>query len=280
MLLAHASTVRLYKKKYQDKQHGFIGLTLFIYGFVPLTNSTIDAIATERANDFYIGWFVEPLVFGEYPETIKKIAGSRIPVFTIHESRMVKGSFDFIGVNYYNTYYIKDNSDSWKLEQRDVLTDMAVEMLIDRDNIIPNEFPTRPWGLQAILEYIKQAYGNPPVYIHENGQMTRRNSSLEDTSRVKFLHAHMGSVLDSIRNGSNVRGYFVWSLLDVLELLDGYETGFGLYFVDLDDPDLRRYPKLSANWYSLFLKGNEVSLDGIIELQKKFSVAPASVANV
>ena len=78
---------------------------------------------------YSVGRFVEPLVFGEYPETIKEIAGSRIPVFTNHESKMVKGSIDFIGVNYYNTYYIKDNSSCWKLEQRDVIADMAVEML-------------------------------------------------------------------------------------------------------------------------------------------------------
>lgn len=62
----------------------------------------------------------------------------------------------------------------------------------------------------------------------------------------------------SIRNGSNTIGYFTWSFLDVLELLDGYESSFGHYYVDLDDPDLKRYPKLSADWYAQFLKGKSV----------------------
>lgn len=54
----------------------------------------------------------------------------------------------------------------------------------------------------------------------------------------------------------------------MLELLDGYKSGFGLYYVDLDDPDLRRYPKLSAQWYSDFLKRRNMSLDGDIRIKK------------
>lgn len=67
------------------------------------------------------------------------------------------------------------------------------------------------------------------------------------------------------RNGSDVRGYFQWSFLDVFELTDGYESSFGLHYVDLEDPNLRRIPKLSAQWYSNFLKTKNVSSDGIIK---------------
>lgn len=63
------------------------------------------------------------------------------------------------------------------------------------------------------------------------------------------------------RNGSNTRGYFTWSLLDVFELFDGYDAGYGLYYVDMEDPNLKRYPKLSAHWYSDFLKGKTVGSD-------------------
>ncbi|EOY33031.1 Uncharacterized protein TCM_041039 [Theobroma cacao] len=67
---------------------------------------------------------------------------------------------------------------------------------------------------------------------------------------VKSLNAYIGSVLEAIRSGSDTRGYFTWSILDVFELQDGYESSFGLYYVDLDGPDLTRYPKLSAKWYA------------------------------
>ncbi|KDP28151.1 hypothetical protein JCGZ_13922 [Jatropha curcas] len=260
MLLAHASTVRLYRNKYQDKQHGVIGVTFFAIWLVPLTNSTEDAAATERAKDFFFGWFLNPLVFGDYPEMMKKIVGTRLPALTKQESELVKGAFDFIGLIHYTTIYVQENSESLKLETRDFTADAAVNMFLDKDDpfvIIPEEFPLRPWGLQALLEYIKQTYGNPPVYIHENGQVSPHNSSLEDTSRVKYLNAYIGSLLDAIRNGSNTRGYFVWSFLDAYEILgNGFEMSFGLYFVDVEDPGLKRKPKQSAHWYSNFLKGN------------------------
>ncbi|XP_060182075.1 beta-glucosidase 4-like, partial [Lycium barbarum] len=87
------------------------------------------------------------------------------------------------------------------------------------------------------------------------GQKSQRNGTLNDTPRIEYLHAYIGSVLDAVRNGSNTRGYFVWSFLDGLELLGGYVPRYGLHYVDLDDKELRRFPKLSAYWYANFLKG-------------------------
>jgi len=89
---------------------------------------------------------------------------------------------------------------------------------------------------------------------------------LNDTPRVNYLQGFIGGLLDAMRNGSNARGYFYWSFMDLLELLGGYETSYGLYSVDLKD--LKRQPKLSAHWYSNFLKGKSRSLDGAIEVEK------------
>ncbi|XP_075667726.1 beta-glucosidase 11-like isoform X4 [Castanea sativa] len=232
ILLAHASAARLYKEKYQNQQHGFIGINLLAFWLHPLTNKTKDVIATQRAMDFLIGWYADPLVYGDYPDVMKKNVGSRLPAFTNLESNLVKGSFDFLGLNYYAMIYIKDDSSKLNMEVRDFDADMAV-------------------GL--------------------SGQKTQRNSSLEDEPRVNYLHGHIGALLDALRNGSNTRGYFQWAFLDVLELLDGYESSFGLYYVDLDDPDLKRQPKLSAHWYSHFLKTKGVSSDGFIKLEKNLT---------
>ncbi|RVX20726.1 Beta-glucosidase 11 [Vitis vinifera] len=241
LLLAHASAARLYKKKYQDKQHGFIGINIFAYWFAPLTNTTEDIIATQRAKDFYLGWFLDPLVSGDYPEIVKKNAGARIPAFTKNECKQVKGSLDFIGINHYLVVHIKDNPEKLKTDQRNFAADVGVDMIYALGP--SGQFPVMPWGLQGVLEYFKQVYGNPPIYIHENGKQMKRNTTLNDTARVEYIQAYMGGLLDAIRNGSNARGYFIWSFLDVLEVTDGYESSFGLYYVDLDDPDLKRYPK-------------------------------------
>ncbi|XP_015577241.2 beta-glucosidase 11 isoform X1 [Ricinus communis] len=276
ILVAHGSTVRLYKQKYQAKQHGVIGVTLYAFWFLPLTNSTEDITATQRAKDFLYGWFINPLVFGDYPDIMKKNARSRLPVLTNQESKLVKGAFDFLGLIHYTTVYIQDNSKSLKLEIRDFNADMAASILFDPDHpyiLVPDEYPIRAWGLEGLLEYIKQAYGNPPIYIHENGQTTRHNSSLQDTIRVEYMQAYIGSVLDAIRNGSNTRGYFVWSFLDLYELLDGYGSSFGLYFVDYNDPHWKRQPKQSAHWYSHFLKGGKVGSDGIGESSSESRLA-------
>ncbi|CAL5357629.1 unnamed protein product [Camellia sinensis] len=284
----------LIRHGYQGRQEGFVGINVFAYWYIPSTNATEDVIATQRANDFYIGWIINPLVFGDYPKIVKNNAGSRILEFTKVESKLVKGSFDFLGVNNYNTLYIKDKPSSLKINNRDFNADMAIDIILVSNDTPPDEFPITPSGLLGVLEYFKQFYGNPPIYIHENGQQTQRNSTLHDSARVKYLHGFIGSLLDAVShvkrdgnsvahclarmafamedffiwmevvplslcslvrteaNGSNARGYFTWSFLDVYELLGGYRSCFGLYYVDLDDKDLKRYPKLSAHWYSNF----------------------------
>ncbi|GAB4829876.1 glycosyl hydrolase 1 [Ancistrocladus abbreviatus] len=265
MLLAHATVVRLYKNRYQAKQNGYIGLNLLAFSAVPLTNATEDLIASRRFNDFFMGWFMDPLTDGDYPEIMKRNAGKRIPAFQNYESKLVKGSFDFIAINHYTTAFVKDNPSSLERVLRDYLGDMAVSMSLNVDRAPPGGYPLLPWTLQGTLEYFKQVYGNPPIYIHENGQTENRNATLNDTPRVKYLQGFIGSLLDAIRNGSNARGYFTWSFLDVFELVDGYDSGYGLYYVDLDDQNLTRYPKLSQHWYSSFLKGNRVPLAEVIQ---------------
>ncbi|XP_022864016.1 cyanidin 3-O-glucoside 5-O-glucosyltransferase (acyl-glucose)-like [Olea europaea var. sylvestris] len=101
--------------------------------------------------------------------------------------------------------------------------------------------------------------------------MMRRNGTLNDTPRVEYYHAYIGSLLDALRNGSNVKGYFAWTFLDCLELTVGYTLSFGFYYVDLDDKDLKRYQKLSARWYASFLKGKTMS-NSIIDVGKGTSV--------
>ncbi|KAI3507732.1 hypothetical protein L1887_22723 [Cichorium endivia] len=267
LLLAHASTVRLYRKKYKAMQHGFVGLNLLGFWFEPYTNVTEDVKAAQRAMDFFLGWFFNPLVNGDYPEIVKKSAGNRIPTFTKLESERIKGSFDFLGINHYCILYVKDNSNSLKMDIRDVFSDMATTYTFSSTGSeffpnFPSQFDVAPLGLQKLLSYMKEEYGNPPIYIHENGQKQLDNGTLMDTARVEYLHAYIGVVLDALRNGSNTKGYFVWSFLDLFEISGGFTSGFGLYHVDLHDKEFTRYPKLSAHWYANFLK--EKNMSGII----------------
>ncbi|KAM3248844.1 hypothetical protein P3L10_010613 [Capsicum annuum] len=125
MLLAHSSAVRLYKRKYK----GFVGISVYGSAYLPYLNSEADVMAVQLALDFYIGWFIEPLIFGDYPQIMKKNAGSRLPRFSKSESELVKGSLDFIGLNHYNQVYAKDNPTSLEEDLRDFTMDTGVEIL-------------------------------------------------------------------------------------------------------------------------------------------------------
>ncbi|RYR71699.1 hypothetical protein Ahy_A02g005920 [Arachis hypogaea] len=84
-----------------------------------------------------------------------------------------------------------------------------------------------------------------------------KQCTLQDVSRMKYL------------NGSNIKGYFAWSFLDLFELLDGYKVSHGLYFVDRNNPELKRYPKLSAKWFNWFLRGRRsTSIVAVMKLVK------------
>ncbi|KAF5195999.1 Beta-glucosidase, partial [Thalictrum thalictroides] len=197
-LLAHASAARLYKRKYQVEQRGFIGLNIYSYWYVPLSNATEDVLATKRAFDFSVGWIMDPLTLGDYPENMKKNAGSRLPSFTPYESFQVMNSYDFIGLNHYCTMYVEDNPDSLKVHPRNIYKDMAAKLYYKEDGVPAGEYPIDPGSMQGMLEYFKQNYGNPPIYVHENGQRTPSNTSLNDISRVKYLHGYIGSLLEAM----------------------------------------------------------------------------------
>ncbi|XP_077212166.1 beta-glucosidase 31-like [Tasmannia lanceolata] len=85
ILLSHAAAVQLYREKYQEKQKGYIGITLLGLWAEPLTDSSEDIAARQRLMDFHIGWFLNPLIYGDYPDTMRTIVGSRLPSFSENE---------------------------------------------------------------------------------------------------------------------------------------------------------------------------------------------------
>ncbi|XP_015951133.1 hydroxyisourate hydrolase [Arachis duranensis] len=267
ILLSHSSAARLYRRKYKENQHGFVGISIFTFGCHPITNTERDRVACQRVYDHMVGWIMEPLVRGDYPVSMKRNAGSRIPAFTSRESKQIKGSADFIGVIHYYNINVTDNPDALNNNLRDYNMDIAAVLYFE---LFSNEeIAVTPWKLVEELNKLKLLYGNPPLFIYENGQRTNSNSSLQDVTRVNYLYEYIGAVLDALRDGSNIKGYFVWSFMDVFELLDGYESSFGLYYVDRNDPELKRYPKLSAKWYNKFLKGGSTSIVGDLQQLNK-----------
>jgi beta-glucosidase len=161
----------------QATQEGFVGMNIYSFWNYPFSSSSADIAATQRALDFMVGWILDPLVYGDYPEIMKKKAGSRIPSFTEEQSELIRGSADFIGINHYTSVYISDASNGETVGPRDYSADMAATFRISRNDtpsgqFVPTRLPRDPKGLQCMLEYLRDTYQGIPVYIQENGKFS------------------------------------------------------------------------------------------------------------
>ncbi|CAA7393465.1 unnamed protein product [Spirodela intermedia] len=266
VLLSHAAVADIYRTKYKATQNGSLGIAFDVMWYVPSSNAPEDIEATQRAQDFQLGWFMDPLFFGEYPSSMRTSVGSRLPKFSPQEAASVKGSLDFVGINYYTTYYAMN-------DKRKIVGVLLNDSLADSGAITAPFKNGRPigdkasaiWlyivpeGLRSLMNYVKSRYGSPPIFITENGMddpnnpFTSLKDALKDEKRIFYHSTHLSNLSASIReDGCDVRGYFAWSLLDNWEWAGGYTSRFGLYFVDYRDK-LKRYPKNSVQWFKKFL---------------------------
>ncbi|CAI0450253.1 unnamed protein product [Linum tenue] len=264
LLLSHAAAVKLYREKYHTTQKGEIGTAQVVQWGHPLSDSKQDLEATQRRIDFTLGWFQDPLATGDYPPSMRAIVGERLPKFSKEESEMLRGSFDFVGLNYYTSYYISDAPPPSNSTPKSATTDSQTSF-----SPVKNGVPIGPkagvfWqyiypkGIRDVVLYTKRKYNNPVIYITENVPYRRFNHEIP-VSEAKPASVHSSTPNSSWAfffpfgsDGVNVKGYFAWSLLDNYEWTSGYTTRFGLFYVDFKN-GLTRYPKQSAKWFKGFL---------------------------
>ncbi|XP_058200437.1 raucaffricine-O-beta-D-glucosidase-like isoform X3 [Rhododendron vialii] len=270
LLLAHAAAVDLYRKNYQACQKGKIGITNAVHWMEPYSDSKSDIDAAERALDFMFGWFMDPVVNGCYPKSMRKFVGNRLPEFSHTESEKLKGSYDFIGVNYYTARYVSDASNS-NVEKLSYTTDPKVKYTTVRNGVPIGPQASCGWiyvypqGIYEVMMYTKKKYKNPIIYITENGlgeESSLKNRFTEarvDEMRTNYLIDHLRCLREAIDDGAKVKGYFVWSLFDSFEWASGYTIRFGMIYIEYRDGKFTRYPKGSAKWYMNFLKDKDTT---------------------
>ncbi|KAI5014194.1 hypothetical protein ZWY2020_055584 [Hordeum vulgare] len=263
MIMSHAAAVDNYKRNYQATQGGSIGIVIAMKWYEPLTNSTEDILAARRALAFEVDWFLDPIFFGDYPREMREMLSSNLPTFTSEEKRLLKSKADFIGVNHYTAIYAKDCIAS-PCNIKSYEGNALVQAVGERDGVAigrPTAFPGYydvPEGMELIVKYVNQRYENAPVYVTENGFSQFSDNSMEDlindVGRVNYLQGYLTCISSAVRRGANVRGYFVWSLMDNFEWGFGFTVRFGLYYVDFETQE--RTPKMSGKWYRDFLTGS------------------------
>lgn len=265
-LLAHAVAVDIYRKKFKATQGGMVGIAVDCEWGEPMTDSPADKEAAERHVLFQLGWFLDPIYYGDYPAVMRKYVGDRLPLFTPDEITLLKGSLDFIGLNHYTSRFVAAGTPPANALASSYWEDQAMVSSVTRNGeLIGNRAASEwlyivPWGIGKTLLWLTERYQKPLLYITENGMddsddlgnTKLATDFLNDSNRIAYYENYLSSVLESIRNGANVRGYFAWSLMDNFEWAMGYTRRFGLVFVDYDH-DQKRYLKDSAKWYSRFL---------------------------
>nr|XP_033804384.1 lactase-like protein [Geotrypetes seraphini]XP_033804394.1 lactase-like protein [Geotrypetes seraphini]XP_033804402.1 lactase-like protein [Geotrypetes seraphini]XP_033804411.1 lactase-like protein [Geotrypetes seraphini]XP_033804421.1 lactase-like protein [Geotrypetes seraphini]XP_033804431.1 lactase-like protein [Geotrypetes seraphini] len=271
MIKAHAKTWHTYHLLFKEKQHGSVSIALNADWSEPLDpTSVIDEKATERRLAFSLDWFAKPIfIDGDYPPLMKLCVAakskeqgypsSRLPEFTKEEMQMIKGTADFFCLNYYTTRKIRHQE--YAQAGPSFKADEEVEEIKDPSwPICGIEWlAVVPWGIRKLLKYVKDIYNDPIIYITENGFAQSDPASLEDTLRWEYFRQILLEILKGIYlDKVNVKGYFVWSLLDCFEWTEGYNKRFGLFHVDFNSSSLLRTAYTSASEYAKVVASNRL----------------------
>ena len=263
LLRAHGKIVDTYRNQFQAKQNGIIGMTNNCDWREPKTDSAQDRAAAQRALEFFLGWFADPIYVGDYPESMRARVNDRLPEFSDTDRNLIKGSSDFFGLNHYTTM-LAEHADRDSIVENNIRANSGIaadqEVLLTDDpgwSKTDMGWNVVPWGCRKVLEWIDDRYDNPAIYITENGCALPEESSdaaINDSGRIEFLRGYLQECHRAIESGINLRGYFVWSLLDNFEWELGYSMRFGLHHVD--HKTLARIPKKSAGWFSRVTQQN------------------------
>jgi beta-galactosidase len=262
LLIAHAKAYRVYDQEFRHKQNGQIGITNNCDWREPFTDSPEDRAAAQRALEFYFGWFTDPVFFGKYPQSMVERVGDRLPKFTPEEQELLKGSTDFVGLNHYNTFIVADAGGKsvppFPYANSGIVEDQDIQVTTNPDwEVTDMQWPVVPEGIYKLLKWIDERYNHPVIYITENGCAVGdrlENGEVNDQRRINYFKGYISNCHRAIQEGVDVRGYFVWSLMDNFEWALGYQMRFGLVYIK--PGTLERVLKASALWYKDVMEKN------------------------
>ncbi|KAI0711358.1 beta-glucosidase 1A [Earliella scabrosa] len=251
LILAHAYAVKLYREEFKSTQGGQIGITLDCHWQQPWDDSPENIAAAQRGLDFKLGRFADPIYKGYYPSSVKAMIGDRLPEFTAEELAVVKGSSDFFGLNTYTTQLVKEGGDH-EIQGNVKYTFTRPDGTQLGKQAHVSWLQAYAPGFRSLLNYLWKTY-NMPIYVTENGFAAKDENVLpvekviHDTDRVEYYDGYANAVLQAVtEDGVPVKSYFAWSLLDNFEWADGYDTRFGVTYVDYETQ--KRTPKDSAKF--------------------------------
>jgi beta-glucosidase len=239
-----------------------LGVTLNLSSVRPSREREADREAAHRVDGQVNRLYLDPIFRGSYPEDMLEHYRWESDFSFVRDGDLEKISapVDFFGVNYYMRHRVRED---------DTGTDNVFSSVRARA-VIPHNaertamgWPVESDGLKEILVRLHEEYTRTPIYITENGRAAHDyvdpEGEVKDEERVAFLDAHFRAAHEAMERSVDLRGYFVWSLLDNFEWTEGYSKRFGIVYVDYATQ--RRIPKMSARWYSEVIRRNGLGGD-------------------
>jgi beta-glucosidase len=250
--LAHGRAVQLYR---QMGLPGQIGVVLNLATFHPATTDPADIAAAQRIEDLINNMFLDPIFKGAYPSDLLSWFGDVGPDIQPGDMSLISKPIDFLGINFYFGQIVRYNPHG--------LLKLHSEQTIDKGwGKTKKGWGICPSQLTELLLRLKENYGNPPMFITENGtalgEQPNESGFVNDQGRINYLRAHFIAAQKAIASGADLRGYYVWSLMDNFEWTEGYDLRFGLINVDFKDPDRKRTAKASYDWYREVIEHNGI----------------------
>jgi beta-glucosidase len=272
--LAHGLAVRELRER-GDGRSLQLGITLNLTNAIPHDPSDpVDVEAARRVDALWNRAFLDPLLRGEYPVDLLEDVGPIGLDAVIREGdlRVIGQPIDFLGVNHYHDDSVSGHPSSVEGEREFKPTDRPTSSSLVGSEYVT--FPLRglprtamgwevnPSGLRDLLVRLGEEYDAlPPLYVTENGSayedVVSADGAVHDPERTAYLVDHVAAVGEAIERGADVRGYFVWSLLDNFEWAWGYGKRFGIVHVDYDT--LRRTVKDSGREYARILAAHHAT---------------------
>jgi len=236
-----------------------VGTAFSMSPMTPATNSPADQQAAERGHLWNNVWFLQPAIFGTYPDAFVGVTPEMLGIKPGDMEKGVRAPLDFIGINNYFRFMASTAS------PRDVLLDPFKKILPANLVLGGKEGPQTdmgwevyPHGLYEIVMRITKDYKRPIIEITENGcaygDAPNKGGVDSDQRRIDFYRGYLTELHKAIHDGANVRGYHAWSLLDNFEWAEGYSKRFGLVYVDYSTQ--KRTIKDSGRWYAKVAAAN------------------------
>ncbi|WP_435593323.1 6-phospho-beta-glucosidase GmuD [Nocardia sp. bgisy118] len=255
-MLSSARAIQAYREMEQD---GKIGIILNLTPSYPRSSHPADVKAGEIADAFFNRSFLDPSVKGEFPKELVDILKHEgfMPDYNAEDLDIIKkNTVDLLGVNYYQPRRVK---------AKEHLPNPDAPFLPDRyfdPYVMPGRKmnPHRGWeiyekGVYDILINLKENYGNIECFISENGmgvegeeRFRDEQGIIQDDYRIEFIKEHLKWIRRAIQEGSNVKGYHLWTFMDNWSWTNAYKNRYGFVSVNLEK-DGERTVKKSGKWF-------------------------------